>query len=219
VTDRAHPADSFLPLLPRGTPAELIRIIKDAARDALAKHGLGAFAASRETAIAHEVGHAIVGTHEGFTILHVTISAQSVPILGYQWGGRCMESGKTWTSGPDTTADNDLRRARFIVAGLAGEAATGLHKPGSSLDELALSQIVAANGAAKLADDPALQSDAAYSAFAQRLWHEQVWRVVIAVLQHNGEPFQQLAELLHRHGRVQGAKLRMVLDQVRRIAP
>jgi hypothetical protein len=130
--------------------------------------------------------------------------------------GYCIEPNG-WTSGPDTSADDDLRRARFIIAGLAGEAICGLDKPGSSLDELALSQSVGLNAAAKLAD-PHL-SEEAYSAWAQQLWHERVWGVALAILRANQEPFQQLVQLLHRKGKAQGSGLRKVMAQVQRIAP
>ena len=54
--------------------------------------------------------------------------------------------------------------ARVIIAGLAGEAMTSNDKPGSSLDELALSQFIVLNAAVKRNDDD-----------AKRLWHEEVW--------------------------------------------
>ena len=112
------------------------------------------------------------------------------------WGGWCRADGQEWTTGPDSSAEADLSRARIVVAGLAGEAVTGKDKPGSSLDELVLSQVIAHNAAAKLAD-PSL-SDAAYDDFTERLWHERVWGVTIKILLANRGPFQQLAEHLHR---------------------
>src|SRR5262245_6376357 len=166
-------SDQFLSTLPKGTPPELLIGIQDAAYRALKTHGVSAFDAPREAAIAHESSHAIVGAHEGFTIRQVTLCSRSAPGLGLLWGGRCMEAGGTWTTGPDSSADEDLRRARFIIAGLAGEAVTGWDKPGSSLDELALSQLIGVNAAIKLADPR--MSDEAYAEYAQRLWHEQVW--------------------------------------------
>jgi hypothetical protein len=207
---------NFLSVLPKGTPPELLTAIGDAARDALDRHGLSAFIAPREAALAHEAGHAIVGAHEGLAIRAVTICSRSVALVGRVWGGRCIEAG-AWTTGPDTTAEDDLRRARFVIAGLAGEAVTGLDTPASSLDELALSQFVNLNAAAKLADSSL--SNAEYSAYAQRLWHDQVWGVAITILRANHEPFTQLAGHLNQHTRVQGAKLRKVLAQVKRIAP
>ena len=55
-------------VLQQGAPPELLSAIEDAARNVLDRHGKTAFAAPRELAILHETGHAIVGTHEGFTI-------------------------------------------------------------------------------------------------------------------------------------------------------
>lgn len=207
--------EQFPSILPKGTPPELIAVIKDATRGTLERHGASAFLAPIEAAVTHEVGHAIVGTHEGFTIRRITICSRSVPIFGELWGGRCMETGGTWTSGPDSSADEDLRHARFIIAGLAGEAMAGVDRPGSSIDELGLSQFIGCNAADKLGD-PAL-SDSEYLAYTERLWHEQVWGAAVAILRNNYEPFRQLAEHLHQHKRVESKKLRKLLAQVRRI--
>jgi len=207
---------ALLSILPKGTPPELITVIEDATRRACDRHGVAAFTAPREAAVMHEIGHAIVGAHEGFRIRQITIYSQSAPGFGQVWGGRCMEADGTWTTGPDSSVDEDLRRARFIIAGLAGEAMAGVDKPGSSIDELALSQLVGINAAVKLAD-PGL-SDAEHSAYTQRLWHEQVWGVAVAILRNNYKPFMKLAEHLHQNERVHGGKLHKILAQVKRIA-
>jgi hypothetical protein len=203
----------YLPTLPHGTPPELLAAIGDAARSALYQHGVAAFEAPRETAIAHEAGHGIVGAAQGFRIREITIFPRSAPDLGQVWGGRCMEASG-WSTGPASSADDDLRRARFIIAGLAGEAIVGLDKPGSSLDELALSQLVGINAGVKLGN-PTL-CDAAHAAYVQQLWHEQVWGVALAILHANRKPFIQLAEYLQRDGHVHGRKLETLLEQVER---
>jgi hypothetical protein len=200
--------------LPKGTPPELVDVITDAAFRAYHEHGTVAFAAPIEAAIAHEVGHGIVGAAEGFTIRSLTIFRRSPPGLGQVWAGRCKEAASTWTSGPDTTAEDDLRRARFIIAGLAGEAITGHDKPGSSLDELALSQHVGINAAVKLGD--LTLSAEAHAAYQQQLWHEQVWKVAITILFDNREPFQQLAEHLYKHKHIHGQGLDKIFAQVKR---
>jgi hypothetical protein len=202
--------------LPRGTPPELVAAIEGAARRAFQEHGSAAFAASREAAIFHEVGHTIVGTHEGVIWKSVRIFSREAPLVGTVWGGWCA-ADERWTTDTDTSADDDLRRARIIIAGLAGEALTGMDKPGSSLDELALSQLIGINAGVKLGD-PTL-ADAAHSAFVQKLWHEQVWRVTISILRANHGPFFQLAEHLNQYERIKGGKLRKLLAKVQRIAP
>jgi hypothetical protein len=200
--------------LPKGAPPGLIAGIEDAALRAYDEHGAAAFAAPLEAAVAHETGHGIIGAAEGFGIRKITIFARMVPGLGEVWGGRCEEAAATWTTGPDTSADEDLRRARFAIAGLAGEAIMRMDKPGSSLDELALSQMLGCNAGTKL-DDPA-RTDEAQAAFVQKLWHEEVWGVAIAILRANQEPFSQLAGCLHRDREVQGRTLDKILSQVKR---
>jgi hypothetical protein len=193
---------------PATQAADLTATIEDVARRVLDQHGASAFVAPRDAAIVHEASHAVVGAHEGIKVREVAISSRSVPPLGEVWGGYCTEAGGIWTSGPDTSVADDLRRARFTIAGLAGEAMAGLDKPGSSLDELVRSQEIGLNIAAKLADSS-----------AERLWHEQVWGVAVAILRNNYEPFRQLAEHLHQHECIRGGKLRKVLAQVQRVAP
>src|SRR5262249_20943204 len=99
----------------QGTPPELIDAIENAVRGAYNQHGICAFAMPREAALVHECGHAIIGTHEGLSIRSVTIESRVVPLLGTAWGGWCMDNGGTWTSGPNTTAQQDLSRARIVI--------------------------------------------------------------------------------------------------------
>jgi hypothetical protein len=204
-------------VLPKDSPPLLVTSFENAVRNTFERHGASAFAAPREAAIAHEVGHAIVGTHERIKIRQITICAKTMPGLGEVWGGTCLEAGGWWNTGPDSTADQDLRRARFIVAGLAGEMVTGWDKPGSSLDEQAMSQLVGINAAAKLCPLSVNQAD--YRKYVENFWNEQIWVVACKILCGNQEPFHQLAGHLHQHGRVQGATLRKALARVQRIAP
>jgi hypothetical protein len=212
--------DQLLSILPKGIPPELIAAIEDAAHETLTSHGLSAFEMSRDAAIAHEIGHTIVAAAEGVVMQSVRIFSRSTP-AGTAWGGWCTpipEDDKEWTTGPDSSVESDLSRARIIIAGLTAEVMTGLDKPGSSLDELAMSQLIGHNAAMKLAK-PKLLSDAAYVAFAKQLWHERVWGVTIEILRANHGPFQQLAGHLDRKERIKGDKLRAVLTQIRRITP
>jgi hypothetical protein len=211
------PRDQLLSNLPKGVPPGVIAAIENATHKAFNSHGLSAFEMSREAAIAHEVGHTIVATAEGATIQSVRIFSRSMPLFGNVWGGWCQDDGQEWTTGPDSSAESDLSRARIIVAGLAGEAVVCTDKPGSSLDELVLSQVIGHNAAAKLAD-PNL-SGAAYDDFTKQLWHERVWGVTIAILLANRDLFNQLAEHLHYKGKINGGKLRALLAGVRRITP
>src|SRR5262249_6981809 len=136
--------DQLLSIL-KGWPPEIITAVRDAAHKTFISHGWSAFEMSRAAAIAHEVGHTIVATAEGRIIQSVRIFSRSTP-FGTAWGGWCDDADdKDWTTGPDSSVESDLSRARIVLAGLAGEVITGKDKPGSSLDELMVSQVVARN--------------------------------------------------------------------------
>ena len=217
TTPRALAETMLLSILPQGAPPELVAEIADATRDIFVRHGSSAFVAPREAAIVHEVGHTVVATHEGLVIDSVRIFSRSAPPFGKTWGGWCSEANsKEWTTGPNTSAESDLSRARIIIAGLAAEAMTGMDQPGSSIEELALSHLIGSNAATKLADPK--MSAAQYATFAEALWNDQVWRRTLAILGENQDAFNRLAELLHNRENVRGGKLRAVLAQVRRIA-
>jgi hypothetical protein len=199
--------------LPNGMPLEVIAEMKGRARHILETHGFGAFAMPREAAIVHETGHAIVGTHEGIAVRSISIHSRIIPMVGMAWGGLCASN--PWMSGPTietSSAEDDLRHSRFVIAGIAAETLCGLDKPGSSLDEQFTSQYVSANAARKLADHGL--NDAEFSAFAERLWHEQVWKMVITILRRNETSFQTLANHLREHKRARGKKLRTMLGSV-----
>jgi hypothetical protein len=202
-------------ILPQGTPPKLFGCIENTVRDAFNQHGISAFAMPREAALAHECGHAIVGTHEGVLYRSVTIESRMVPGFGEVWGGWC-NADVGWTGGPDTTAQSDLSRARIIIAGLAAETLTGTDKPGSSIEERALVTALVSNAANKLAE-PNL-SEAEFLAYAERLGDEQVWDATIAILRNNEEPFKQLVQQLHEREKVKGRALRNILAQVKRVA-
>jgi hypothetical protein len=166
----------------------------------------------RDAAIAHEAGHAIVAAHEGQIFRSVNIESRSVPGFGMVWSGWCSADG-TWTSGPDTTAESDLSRARIVIAGLVAEHIARTANPGSSIDERSLSLALASNAANKL-----YQSPAEFKTFAERLWREQVLGFDYDILCANLEPFQQLRTQLNEREKVKGGKLRAILAKVRRIA-
>jgi hypothetical protein len=202
----------YPPTFPFDPPPLLVESYQNAIHEALHKHGPAAFEATREAAMTHEAGHAIVGAHEGFNIRSISIFPR-----GALWEGRCDEGVKLWASGPDTTAEDDLRRARFTIAGLVGEVLSRTDRPGSSLDELVLSQLFAINIAAKLAPPSISEDD--YQLYVPRLWQERVWNVVRNIILTNHEPFNRLANLLNEKEHVRGPKLRKVLAQVKKVTP
>jgi hypothetical protein len=205
--------------LPKGAPPDLIAEIEYVSRDIFARHGLSAFEMSREAALAHEAGHVIVAAHEGLSVQSVRIFSRSMPLVGTVWGGWWTDESKEWTAGPDTSAESDLSRARIVIGGLAGEVACGLDKPGSSIDEEALSRRLGIYAASKLGNRTLGPDENINNAYARQLWHEKVWCVALNIICDNREPFVQLTKHLQEHEEMNGSKLRAVLARVRRIAP
>jgi hypothetical protein len=132
-----------------------------------------------------------------------------------------------WTSGPDTTAESDLSRARYLIAGLVAEVLTKKDKPGSSLDERGLVNMLVNNATIKLLGETPFETLAeadAHGCSAERLAYftklgdEQVWDAAVAILRNNWDLFQQLAQELYRRHRIKGSALQKILSKVKRIA-
>jgi hypothetical protein len=91
-------------------------------------------------ALGHETGHAVVSVHEGVPVTKIAIWQTSV--LGAPaWGGPACGRGVLVT--PGTSPEGDLASARFVIGGMSGEMVTGLHREGSSVDELFVAQVIA----------------------------------------------------------------------------
>jgi hypothetical protein len=180
----------------------------------------------KEAAAFHEAGHAIVGTHEGSRIRSVKIESRSTPGMGMQWGGFCLNA-EGWTSGPDTTAESDLSRARYLIAGLVAETLTKTDRPGSSIEERGLATILVNNATVKLRGEtpfPTLAEADAHGCSAERQAYftrlgDEVWNVVAAILRENWNLFNQLARELHARHKVKGGRLQKILGKVKKVAP
>jgi hypothetical protein len=186
--------------VPVGRPPEIEAHIGNAIAEALTKHGPAALTSTRAMACAHEAGHAICGAALGVPIIEVKIFAN-----GTEWSG-LTKTSELWFITSGTTADADLKFARFCYAGAAGETVAGLWRPGSSLDEIIDSQFAAQVIGQKLKlKDP------------ERLWYERIEKPVRDTIKRNRAPFNRLVELLDRRGRVYGNWLREILQRVPRL--
>jgi hypothetical protein len=105
----------------------------------------------------------------------------------------------------------------MIIAGLAGEAVTGQDRPGSSLDELALSQFLGVNAAIKL-DPRGADGGVLENKVVEQLWHTRVWGVATRILCGNWGPFMKIVEHVSAREKIGGGALRRILAQVERIA-
>jgi hypothetical protein len=231
VPPRAWNAQELnLPQLPQpDVSARLLDGIEDTARGILAKHGIAAFEMTKKAAAFHEAGHAIVGTHEGMRIKSVSIESRSMPgVAGMQWTGFCLNADG-WTSGPHTTAQADLSRARYVLAGYVAEAATNTDMPGSSIEERGLATMLVNNATVKMlgetpfatlaeaiaAQPPGVSEER--QAYLTKLGDEQVWDRVAAALRTNWDLFHELAQELYRRHKVKGGRLQKILGKVKKV--
>ena len=190
-----------------GLPAEIqhdvLRRLSDHATAIYLAEGPAAFEAPREAAALHEAGHAVVGAHEGFSIEKLTIS-EKIQNGASLWGG--FTHSQPWSVKQTTQPADDLRHARFIIAGLAAESMTEWNRAGSSLDELILAQLVTALAAQKVGADE------------QILWRNDVWAGSAKIIKHNAEPFNQIVDHLLHTQEISGGDLQAMLSAVRQIS-
>ena len=180
------------------------------------QHGLAAFTMPRDAALAHEAGHAIVGAHEGFAVRRVTVFSRSVSGVE-AWGGFCAEAGGRGPPGR-------TRAQTTICAAPASSSPGSPEKPSPEPTSPARRSMnwscrswSASNAAVKLDDDPS-RSDDEYRAYAEQLWHEQVWtRGASPSCAPTASRSCRSCNCLHEKESVQGARLRQALAQVRRI--
>jgi hypothetical protein len=178
--------------------------ITQAAQEILASEGMQAFEMPKSAALAHEVGHCIVGTHEGLCIVEVRVFERSAGV----WCGVVNESS-SWHIDIDTPIETALARARYLVAGIAGEAVLDpVHRrSGSSVDEVILVQMLLAG---------IWQQRRAEFGGVDDLGDlcRAVWLQVCCIIKHNENVAHGLMRKLERTGRVYGKPLIASLRQV-----
>jgi hypothetical protein len=164
----------------------------------LATHGPRAFEMPKTAACVHEAGHAVVATWLGKTVTRVGVHECPVG-----WAGYCHWEGGNWRLEPSNTAGM-IELARSLYAGLAAELmwADEDRREGSSLDELVMSQIAAAEAAG---------SDAG----GEALWRTEVHGAVVQCLFRNQDTLIGVAEHLLEHNRLKGQPLREALAGVK----
>jgi hypothetical protein len=186
-------------------------VIEDIAREArrlLASEGLRAFEMPRSAAIAHEAGHAIVGRHEGLTIVQVELFKRSGP-QGEVWGGATNENAP-WRIDATTPTARALARVRYMVAGKAGEAILDPNgcRSASSLDEIVLPQLICARVLQERS------SEFVGVDHPREIWNG-CWRQTCVILKHNEDIARDLMRKLARTGCLRGKPLAASLRRVR----
>jgi hypothetical protein len=131
--------------IPREERPAFEKILQSHTADLLQAHGIRAFQNPRSAAIAHETGHAIVGTHDEFKIKYIAIWSAGMVHGAEGWMGITKESERRWSFSPQTPLLTALNRVCYIIAGEAGEVILDPdnYRKGSSLDEVVLSQRMA----------------------------------------------------------------------------
>jgi hypothetical protein len=186
-------------------------VIEDIAREArrlLATEGLRSFEMPRSAAIAHEAGHAIVGRHQGLTIVRVEVFKRSGP-QGEVWGGATNENAP-WRIDTTTPTAGVLARVRYMVAGIAGEPILDPdgYRRGSSLDEIVLSQMIYVRVMQERS------SEFVGVDHPHEIWSGCWWQTCV-ILKHNEDIARDLMRKLARTGCLRGKPLAASLRQVR----
>lgn len=158
---------------------------------------------SKSCAAAHEAGHAVVIAAEGGHVRRIRIRrSRQAAARGLEgWIGETTEP-TGWQLAPDMGADAYIRRARIMLAGLAGEIEGGHAVPGSSADE-----VIAAGELTKAAAEIAgghpetIQGEALDDA--------------LATIRSNADIHRRLSRRLEQARRIEGPILRRVLAGVR----
>jgi hypothetical protein len=178
-----------------------------------ASEGLRAFEQPRSAAVAHETGHAVVGHVLGDRITRVEITRNKrlertlgVPV----WCGYTYTSGEKgrggWRVDEHTPIDEVRARICKLEAGACGEFVLDRdgYRSGSSLDERAVSQLIAAGLHARLGRE----------GHPEETWLECVmWTA--ATIERCAAPARELMAKLDLMGSIQGKPLARILEQVR----
>ena len=192
--------------LPAEAHADVSECIANEAQKLLASEGMRAFEMPRSAALAHETGHAIVGAHEGLTVVEIKVFERNAGV----WCGVVNESS-SWHVDAETPTAAALARARYLIGGIAGEAVLDPdnRRSGSSLDEIVLVQMLLEGiwqqRRAEFADiaDPA------------DLW-QVVWYQTCCIIKFNEKVGHDLMRKLERTGRLRGKPLAASLRRVAR---
>jgi hypothetical protein len=191
-------------LVPPESNVALQQCISEAAKRILANEGLDAFAMPKSAALAHETGHAIVGAHEGLTILKVKVFERGTGI----WCGAVDETS-SWSINDATPTETALARARYLIGGIAGEAVLDPDnfRKGSSLDEIVLSQVLIAGIWQERHEEfPGVE-------YPNEIW-QQCWRQTCCIVKLNEDVGRDLIRKLERSGRLYGKPLAASLRRV-----
>ena len=170
-----------------GIGARLRATLAHAAACIAERHGPAAFACTKHAAAIHEAGHATLYAVDGLELGRAYIEETASG-----WTGMCVAKNGGWKITPDAPSAELIKRARHLLAGWAAERLFDADfRMGSSLDEIVVSQFLAALAA----DD----GDGA------ALWVRHVHHPVKRCLVEHQQAVTGIAEYLFEHERLDGA--------------
>ena len=192
-------------------PAVLAARLEVVTEQVRREFGDAAFAVSREAVAVHESSHAVAAAHEQIRtawakVFKAPVAAPAAGALtpGLRLGA-VQTRGTKWKADARVDPRADLSEARFVLAGRIGELMSPHGRAGCALDELVLSQAIAAVAARKMSVDPDL------------LWKLQVRRRTKLILRANQGVVDAIAAKLIRDGFIYRRRLREFLEGVRRV--
>ena len=153
----------------------------------LGLHGPAAFVCTKHAAAIHEAGHVVLLAVDGLELDYAFIRQTAAG-----WTGMTMPKNGSWRLTSDTSPAELIRRSGHLLAGVAAEELFDADfRAGSSLDEVLVSQLLAA-----LAAD---------GADGRELWEQQVRGPVMRRLVERQRSLVDIAEYLLEHGRLDNA--------------
>lgn len=189
----------------RMSPAAIAAWASDALRlaaDGVVAQGAAAFDCPRSAAALHEAGHCVVYRAEGE---HVTVTRiwHEFFLDRRNWLGLTKGTGR-WRVAPDTPPADDLRQARFHLAGVCAELAFegDQFRAASSVEEIAVARQIILSAAAKLDVE-----------FAPLMAGQ--FLLVTDILGRHRATVDAIARELIRRGSLKGARLERLLAGVK----
>jgi hypothetical protein len=174
----------------------------------MARDGVCAFEMPRSSAVAHEVGHAIIETVLGSRVKSVVVHTcpQLARIGITAWGGIVHCYGDTgWRIEPDTPAIDVRHRIYRMIAGFIAEQEldpTGV-RAGSSLDERVVAQLLTMG----------LHEHEGRAGHPKQTWDECCNWVAAAIQRNEGIARQLMAKLAVRDA-IKGKLLDAIMRRV-----
>jgi hypothetical protein len=186
------------------TIGQIQRHIVGCIAHAVATDGFDGLENPQSSAIVHEAGHAVVNAHFGDAVRYCKVWKAKRGVGHGQWVGFTM-AGRDWRSDTTTSPDDDFRQACRVMAGVLAELLFDREnfRQGSSLDEIAVANQLAANIAIKTRRD------------AQEVML-QVICTTGDILKTNSDVVREIAKKLKRHRVLREMRLAPLLERVSR---